>query len=245
MASTKSLGPMGIGLMIILMAQPLGYDLGSGFIVWNVGQGQWATSYSNLTCDHFDSGGDRRPNDRVETICQNKINRFWLSHWDLDHIGFFPRLRRKLKNWCLEGLPNSSGTSRKMAIVKGVATCFASSEISKWIYEPSDRKSSNGASRVAQSGNWLIPGDSPRQAETLWSKHLIPGDIRRLLLGHHGSRTSTGSALLDRLSHLNMAVASARLARYKHPHPETRTALKGRGISLIQTEIWGSLRFPN
>ncbi len=246
MASTPKLVHFALALVIVLYADQITYDLGSGVVIWNVGQGQWATRYQNVSCEHFDAGGDRHPGDQIQVLCKIKSNRFWLSHWDLDHINLFPRIRKKLTRLCLMGTPSAPTSQRKQSLIGGLHQCEPSPNPSTlWIFEPKRRKNSNNSSRVAISGNWLLPGDSPKTEESHWVRKLRGKPIQRILLGHHGSRTSTGQALLKEAPLIQQSVASARRSRYNHPHQETRTALKGRGIALIETENWGSLRFPD
>jgi competence protein ComEC len=66
---------------------------------------------------------------------------------------------------------------------------------------------------------------------------------RILVLGHHGSRTSTSSLLLDHLPRLTAAVSSARFRKYGHPHARVRRDLAKRHIPLLRTEEWGNLHF--
>jgi competence protein ComEC len=89
----------------------------------------------------------------------------------------------------------------------------------------------------------LIPGDSTAPQEKIWSYH---GNMQKtgfLLLGHHGSRTSTSEELLSQLPHLKVAIASARFARYGHPHLEVVRRLKKYHVALLKTEDWGNLWF--
>jgi competence protein ComEC len=77
--------------------------------------------------------------------------------------------------------------------------------------------------------------------EKIWlrARALAGAGPRWLVLGHHGSRTSTSEALLTHLSGLKQALASSRMARFGHPHAEVRTACRKHGVALISTEAWG------
>ena len=63
-------------------------------------------------------------------------------------------------------------------------------------------------------------------------------EAQYLLLGHHGSRTSTSEQLLVGLPHLKLAIASSRHRRFGHPHLETQLRLKSHHVPLITTEDW-------
>lgn len=88
----------------------------------------------------------------------------------------------------------------------------------------------------------LAPGDSSTRAETTWASTLRNlEETRYLIVGHHGSRTSTGEHLLKRLSRLRLAIASARQRRFGHPHPEVLERLSRHHIPLLRTEDWGNI----
>jgi competence protein ComEC len=86
----------------------------------------------------------------------------------------------------------------------------------------------------------LIPGDSPASQEIKWDIAL-PSTLRILILGHHGSRTSTSDHLLSRLPNVRLAIASARIRKYGHPHAETIARTRHHGVALIKTESWGNI----
>jgi competence protein ComEC len=67
-----------------------------------------------------------------------------------------------------------------------------------------------------------------------------------LILGHHGSQTSSSQAFLTQ-ARPGLAIASARRARYGHPHRKVVSRLRQKKIPTLTTEDWGSLFFslPN
>jgi competence protein ComEC len=87
-----------------------------------------------------------------------------------------------------------------------------------------------------------VPGDSPIDQEKLWIHNFKLNRARILILGHHGSQTSTGKDLLKSLKRVRLAIASSRHRRYGHPHMKTQTALRARAIPLLTTEEWGTIR---
>jgi competence protein ComEC len=103
-------------------------------------------------------------------------------------------------------------------------------------------KKRNDTSTVIQIQNFLIPGDSPSQKEKIWAKNILPNNkIEILILGHHGSKTSSSEVLISRLSHLKMAIASSRSKKYGHPHKKVIERLKKHRLNVIRTEDWGTL----
>jgi competence protein ComEC len=104
-------------------------------------------------------------------------------------------------------------------------------------------KTANASSRVILWRGILMPGDSSRDQEKYWVRAIKNlSRTRILILGHHGSATSTGEDLLRTLKNVRVAIASARFKRYGHPHLRVRTDLSRSGIPLLRTEDWGTIR---
>lgn len=227
-------------------------DLGEYFIVWNVGQGLWQTWVTSTSCFHFDMGGEFSPLSRIRQTCGKKINQVVYSHWDWDHINQTQKARRVIPNLCVALSPSGPSNERKQKFIN-VPKCRVSTIQRTQFYDLEDplsqriatKKSPNFLSRVAiVDHRVLMTGDSTSGAEKIWSAKISDiNSIKILILGHHGSRTSTSQRLLEKLRHLTMAVASARKARYSHPHPLIVKRLKDHQIPLLLTEEWGNLIF--
>ena len=201
--------------LITFSATPI-RDLGftrKYFIVWNVGQGQWTTAVSAQKCMHFDMGGEFFPLKRLRGLCSDKPNELFLSHWDWDHIGGVARW--KIPS-CIAAAPLGKSSAHKMEMLAKMTACSDSStEINSWIPR-SLTKNTNDSSRVVMFQNFLLPGDSTIQQEKIWSTQPAFHDARVLVLGHHGSKTSTSETLLQQLPALKLAISSARWKRYHH-----------------------------
>ena len=235
-----------------LRAAPRPYEY--SLVIWNVGQGAWSTFSTPRACWHFDMGGERADWAAVEAECLGKQNRVSFSHWDLDHVAFAAAAARRLPGLCIAHRPGGDAPNpRKARLLAGLPDCVGDADLAvRELTRDADvrargarSKAANETSRVfLVAGFAIAPGDSPRAQETIWSERLSARDRpKALLLGHHGSRTSTGAALLRRTgASLEMAIASARKSRYGHPHAQVAAALKAKGIALIRTEIWGHVR---
>lgn len=220
------------------------------WIVWNVGQGQWATLVDEKSCRHFDMGGEKNPLPRLHRLCGGKENFISLSHWDLDHVGFALRARKFLPKACLETPPLGKSSPYKMKILSAFAKCsdnYTSPAKELTHFSSADlRQKTNELSHVfLVAQTFLIPGDSTAKQEKIWSENAELGRTKFLLLGHHGSRTSTSEELLSHLRTLKTAVASARFAKYGHPHQEVVRRLQKYHVPLLKTEDWGNLWFEN
>lgn len=215
-------------------------------IVWNVGQGQWVTSVEQQQCLHFDVGGEFKPaNEKLKFYCDGKQNALFFSHWDWDHIGLVKYLDQHLPQVCMAQMPGGEGSEAKQHLLKKIPIC-SKINFPVQILLARDAKSTNANSNIFLNGSLLIPGDSPTSQEKLWLQKIPnPRKIRTLVLGHHGSRTSTSRELLQALPYLRLAVTSARQKRYGHPHLQTQMRLQQQHIFMLRTEDWGHIVMPN
>lgn len=217
---------------------------GSYFVVWNVGQGQWTTAIDPLRCYHFDMGGEFFPIKTILRHCRDKENFIFLSHWDWDHIGGLKKLQQNsfTSTICIAIKPSTKTSERKKNLVNQWPSC----KDSNWkkdvdVWTPTLSRSSNESSSVFGFQHFLIPGDSPLSQETHWKSKPWITRKQVLLLGHHGSATSTSEALLKALPQVHMSISSARWARYHHPHPDVELRLGKAAIPLLRTEDWGHI----
>lgn len=238
-----------IALLIAFNGTLISSDSRDQVIIWNVGQGQWVTAVSSAICHHFDMGGEKGPSTFLTHYCGKIQNLVSFSHWDWDHIGFISKAKMMLPNLCILDSPQGEAKPYKIKLLSQVKAC------NKVPKEPGDDQSrqlafstlslkgANSFSRVfVYNQDFLIPGDSTQKAEKIWASQLQNNwTIKVLILGHHGSRTSTSDFLLNHLHGLKMAIASARHARYGHPHIDIIQRLRLKGIALLKTEDWGNI----
>ncbi|HEX2092589.1 MAG TPA: ComEC/Rec2 family competence protein [Longimicrobiaceae bacterium] len=88
----------------------------------------------------------------------------------------------------------------------------------------------------------LLTGDAGEMEEVAMLERY--GDALRvqvLKAGHHGSRTSTSAALLDRVRPELVVVSAGRRNRYGHPAPEVLERLRARGIPVARTDREGTV----
>lgn len=235
--------------LICLNSQRLHPNQREAVILWNVGQGQWVTWIKGTKCAHFDMGGEHAPFKPVQELCQRRQNPVTISHWDYDHLNLVSRFKRTVYNHCYTKIPLGNPSPRKQKIFSTWQPCKPITLNNHLILFPLSKdplsQTSNGLSRVALiKGRVLLPGDSTRHEEKLWAPRLRKHPVSDLILGHHGSLTSTSDFVLNALPHLKRAYASARKERYGHPHEKIVLRLKKRGISVIKTEDWGSIILP-
>jgi competence protein ComEC len=90
----------------------------------------------------------------------------------------------------------------------------------------------------------LLTGDAERhQEETLIAQH---GDSLRadlLKVGHHGSRTSSTKAFVDRVAPSIATISCGVRNRYGHPHAVTLETLGAAGVRALRLDRTGSVTF--
>lgn len=226
-------------LLFILLPTRFGIEVKEQLIVWNVGQGQWVSFIHQNECLHFDVGGETAPLAKIKGLCSEKNNVIFLSHDDFDHIKYAHWIKKQLAPcWSQENARELFFSRLKAKW----ATCSEKNNLVREIYRPSKKsQDKNAQSFVFSIGSVLIPGDAPKSSELKWRKNEELRHIKILILGHHGSRTSTSEELLKSLPQLNMSIASARYKKYRHPHAETQWRLKKNKTPILLTEDWGSI----
>lgn len=166
-----------------------------------------------------------------------------VSHGDLDHAGGLKALSG--------AVPVSSGEPER---VPGSMPCRAGQQwqwdaVSFRLLWPSDPASVSGNSAscvlwvgsVPGEGGVLLTGDAPKQMEYRLLGRLPQSPL--LLLGHHGSNTSTSAALLRR-AQPQWAVASAGYGNpFHHPHPVVMARLRDAQVTLLRTDHHGMIVF--
>lgn len=227
-----------IGLVLVNF-QDLSEGLRDRLIVWNVGQGLYTSLIQDHLCIHIDAGGEQISK-KVKNLCRDKINRVYITHADWDHISHLYTMRRDFPKLCLIHSCPETYHPKKRKLLDGIPLC-KNKEDSIVIEHKIFRKQvteNNDHSRVYQVYDILIPGDLSKKYE----KQIRAKSIKTLVLGHHGSNTSSHSEFLNRLNKLRQTISSARQSKYGHPHQEVlKRSLAIPKLSVIRTEVWGSL----
>ena len=92
--------------------------------------------------------------------------------------------------------------------------------------------------------SFLLTGDAEDDQEAYLLEQYGDGLSATVLkAGHHGSRSSTGDALLDAAGPQAVVVSSAYDSRYGHPHQETLDRLAARSLPTYWTATHGTVVF--
>ncbi len=209
------------------------------WVIWNVGQGQTLSYITKEECFHYDTGGERLDFFSVSKICEKRKNILYYSHWDWDHVSFVNFFSQRL-NACVSIKPKGETSFKRWQYLSTTPTCKVIGPLREILWSISTKKPKpNEWSRVFWNSKMLVPGDSTKSQEKLWANPKINSKI--LIVGHHGSRTSTSKDMLSKLPNVKMAIVSSRRKRYGHPHKRVLERLKNFRISVISTEDWGNI----
>lgn len=107
---------------------------------------------------------------------------------------------------------------------------------------PSDETNDDSLLMVLAYGNtsFLLTGDATVKAEQAALPQLSDVDV--LKVGHHGSKTSTSSELLDAVKPETAILSVGADNRYGHPHESVLTRLTERTIRIFRTDRTGNIR---
>jgi competence protein ComEC len=87
----------------------------------------------------------------------------------------------------------------------------------------------------------LLTGDAPSESEARFLSRVLSDRIQVLKVGHHGSATSTGLALLERLHPQTALISVGRRNRFGHPAQPVLTRLHQVGSEVFRTDRSGSV----
>jgi competence protein ComEC len=87
---------------------------------------------------------------------------------------------------------------------------------------------------------FLVTGDADSSTESLLTTFYDLPDIELLVVGHHGSKYSTGTALLEETTP-DVAFISVGYNTYGHPTQEVLSRLEERGIEVYRTDEDGNI----
>ncbi len=232
-------------------------------IALDVGQGQSVVLSSKgktalVDCgssNAYLSAGDIAAN-YLKSIGCDTLDYLILSHYHSDHTNGLPVLFARMEIGALI-VPDIGQEDELRAAVlalaasHGVPVVFLTEpqklplgEASIAVYPPMGAGEMNeeGLSVLCTAGTFdaLLTGDMDASTERVLTKAVRLPDIEVLLVGHHGSKYSTGNELLDAVTP-EIGVISTGENGYGHPNAETLYRLQDHGVAVYRTDLQGHI----
>ena len=264
----KLLLPLGLGALSLcacLALPPMIDRDGPGVIsVLDVGQGQCIVACSGDKTMMIDCGGLSTLDNAGETAGayllshgRRRVDALLLTHLDSDHVNGVPMLLEMVEvKWLLlpEGAEDPGGIMPKIlasAAKHGSRVLFIEEDtpldmegIRARIFASSKEGDSNdkGLMAAVSLGEYdmLVTGDASKSVEkTLLASHEL-SDMELLIVGHHGSRSSSCGELLGTIG-ADTAVISVGYNNYGHPASDTLQRLLAYGYTIYRTDVNGTI----
>ena len=161
----------------------------------------------------------------------NKIDVLLVSHGDQDHSGGLDYLNERIaidRRLGFGGEPCRNGERWRWEAVEFLVINGPG--------QGDEARNDHSCGLLVSTSGWamLIPGDVSEEKEREWVRywrHELRAEV--LLLGHHGSRTSTGHALLKWAKPAAALVSAGRGNPFGHPHLAVLRRLNKAGIDRI------------
>ncbi|WP_312942813.1 DNA internalization-related competence protein ComEC/Rec2 [Oscillibacter sp.] len=228
-------------------------DVGQGSCTTMASGGQFAMMDCGSSSSWKRAGGDAA--DQLLSMGCRRLDYLVLSHYDYDHVSGVTDLMNRLQvgtvllpdKWDDAGLrewvtetAETHGAAVELVTEERMLT-LGNSTLT--VYPPLGTGNDNdsGLALLCTAGDFdlLITGDmDARTEEKLLAAYSLP-DIEALIVGHHGSKYSTGEELLAALSP-EVAVVSAGRNNYGHPSDEALRRLANAGASVYRTDRQGN-----
>ncbi len=225
--------------------------------VLDVGQGQAILLQNDSHTVLIDCGGDddEEAADLVaHTLLSQGIRRLdalIITHPDRDHAGgaAFLLSRIPAATVLLPGTMDDSLLSAEDAIGQtifirdnlsftmgtGVITIYAPPFVSE------DNENSLCVLYQSYGCSVLVTGDRSDFGENLLLRENVLPDVDILIAGHHGSKHSTGDALLQTVTPETVIISVSGSNRYGHPAPELLQRLEAFGCQILRTDQMGTI----
>lgn len=232
----------------------------------DVGQGQSIVITAKQRTFVVDCGGDRASTtgnstaDYLKSINRPDIDLLMLTHFDTDHINGVTQLLQR-ESVRLIAMPNNQfgnedrednrGKISALAKEKGIEVLYItdvthlySEGISLYLFpgKGATGNNDNGIIILCSAGDYdtLITGDADSALERRFIRSAELPDIELLVVGHHGSKSSTSDELLNALKP-ETAIISVGYNSYGHPSREVLERLGSRKIEVLRTDISGNV----
>ena len=91
--------------------------------------------------------------------------------------------------------------------------------------------------------SFLFTGDAEYMAEYMVIDGLLPLEANVLKVGHHGSQTSSTLEFINAVNPTYAVISCGRNNSYGHPHKETLESLSNKDVTILRTDLQGTIHF--
>ena len=187
----------------------------------------------------------------------NTIDLLVITHYDYDHYGGVASLAEAIKinkiidngnasyhnqiqSWFQENITiQAINTGDTISIDPKISiSCLTSSSINR--YHDKNNRSISLLIQYEKS-DVLLTGDLESIGEQFIIQNYDPIDIDILMLGHHGSKTSTIELFLQWATPEVGLISAGRNNRYGHPHPSVLSRCNQYDMDLYRTDYHGAI----
>lgn len=228
----------------------------------DVGQGDCALLICDghaMLIDAGDNGQGTKIQDYLKKQGVERLDYLLLTHPDADHIGGAPVIITKfeIEQVFMSDCEKESATYEKVLdtleyrylkwFMPAVGSTYPLGSAEIRIVGPGKKyEDSNNSSLVLLvehgENTFLFTGDTQEEAEAdlvaSWNKSI---SVDVLKLAHHGSKTSTGEALLDTINPQYAVISCGEGNSYGFPHAQPLNYLRERGVEVFRTDEQGSI----
>lgn len=256
----QAISLLALGLLsVFILHQATLLSSGLAVEVLDVGQGQSILCLSEQEAAAIDCGGVGAGASlaaHMEDVGEYQLDLLVLTHLDSDHINGLPVLLDEVTVkaiWIPESEEDKMQeisalteeyevevrTIRKDSTFSfGTASlqCFAP------VWKDKEKDNDMGLSVLVEKEDFsfLITGDMDiKTEEKLIKRHPIHADV--LVVGHHGSATSTGNALLEQVAPKRAIISVGKGNSYGHPAEDTLVRLIEAGCVIQRTDVDGTV----
>lgn len=229
-------------------------DVGQGESIILTSGGQFAVMDCGSGNRWLDAGDSTA--DRLAAMGCESLNYLILTHYDYDHVSGVSALLNRItvKTLLVPDFADDSNTRQWIiaaAEKHGADVEFITEKETRslgesvlTIYPPlgAEQDNERGLTLLCSAGDFdfLATGDMDMQTEKLLiSTYRLP-DIEAMMVGHHGSKYSTSSELLQDVKP-EIGIISVGTNDYGHPTDQALTRLAEAGVAVYRTDRQGSI----
>ena len=253
-----------LSILVVITVRPnivseIEYD-GIRFDVLDVGQGQCVVATADDTCVVIDCGGDKDSGSVAINHLLNRgideIDALILTHAHSDHVNgaeyltetidtssvYMPSKDKENADF-IDISENIDDDGKVYFLEEDKTLSFGEMKVSILTLEEGRDENENGLVVIISDGDYdtLITGDIPSSQEKLILSR-IP-DCESYIAGHHGSKSSSSLALLNKALPELCVISVGKGNSYGHPNGETLERFEKIGAEVYRTDLEGAITF--